>query len=256
MIFNWPWLKKAGGESVSYTTIDATSDLSKLLSSSGNSKAGVSVTHKTALQAGVALACARVIAQGISQIPLKVFQSRADGGADTFTDHPLYKVLHDSPNEFQTSFEWREMTALHLVFAGNAYSLITRSGGRVIGLTPLYPSDVKSERSGSVIVYTLTRGGEQIPIASEDILHLRGLSWNGYTGLDGVNLAREAIGLSLATEEHGNRQFSNGATIPGILTTDQSLTADQLAILKESFAEAQAGLDNAWKVMVTHGGLK
>ena len=149
------------------------------------------------------------------------------------------------------------MTALHLVFAGNAYSLITRGrDNQVVELLPLYPPDVKVERVGHEIKYKIARGGELVPINSEDILHLRGISWSGFEGLDGVRLAREAIGLSLATEEHGSRQFSNGATIPGILHTEQKLEPDQLKTLKESFREAQQGLSNAWKIMITHGGLK
>lgn len=257
MKFRLPWSTKASGSSVSYTTIDSTSELAKLLASSGASNSGVRVTHQTALQASVALACARVIAQGIAQVPLKLFSAREDGGADIQTQHDLYKVLHDSPNEWQTSFEWREMTALHLVFAGNAYSQVTRNQqGGVVELLPLYPSDVKPERIGHEIVYKVTRGGETVTINGDDILHLRGISWNGFSGLDGVHLARQAIGLSLATEEHGSRQFSNGATIPGILSTEQSLTKDQLTTLRDSFREAQQGLSNAWNIMVTHGGLK
>ena len=256
MNFKFPWSKKSG-QSVSYTTIESTSQLAKLLGASGTSKSSVVVNHKTALQASVALACARVIAQGISQVPLKVFTSRDDGGADAATAHPLYSVLHDSPNEWQTSFEWREMTAMHLVFAGNSYSQITRdNSGNVMELLPLYPKDVKVERKGHEIFYTVKRGGSEVPVSRDDLLHLRGISWNGFEGLDGVRLAREAIGLSLATEEHGSRQFSNGATVPGILATEQTLTPEQITTLRDSFNEAQQGLDNAWKMMITHGGLK
>ncbi len=256
MKFRLPWSKKAGS-SVNYTTIDSTSDLAKLLGGSGASNSSIVVTHKTALQASVSFACARVIAQGISQVPLKVFKSREDGGADVQTKHPLYRVLHDSPNHWQTSFEWREMTALHLVFAGNAYSQITRDNqGNVRELLPLNPRDIKVKMVNHAPVYEVTRNGNKVTLDSDIILHLRGTSWNGYEGLDGVALAKEAIGLSLATEEHGAKQFSNGATVPGILSTEQSLTAEQLKTLKDSFREAQAGLDNAWKIMITHGGLK
>lgn len=256
MKFKLPWSKKAG-QSVSYTTIESSSELAEALLTANGSKSSVVVTHKTALQASVALACARVIAQGISQIPLKVFEPRDGGGADPATGNRLYQVLHDSPNEWQTSFEWREMTALHLVFAGNAYSMITRGrDGAVVELLPLLPMDIKTERVNQEIKYSLSRNGEKVPIPASEILHLRGMSWNGYEGLDGIKLAREAIGLSLATEEHGAQQFANGATIPGILTTDQNLTPEQLLALKESFHAAQVGLANAWSVMVTHGGLK
>ncbi len=254
MNFKIPWFTK--GESVTYTTIDSTSQLADLLGVSSTAKSSVKVTHRTALQASVSLACARVIAQGIAQVPLKLFRTREDGGSDPQLDNPLHSVLHDAPNEWQTSFDWREMTALHLVFAGNAYSQITRGrGGSVVELLPLHPADVKVDKKGHGVTYKVRNGGKEVSVAPEDILHLRGLSWNGYEGLDGVRLAREAIGLSVATETHGSKQFSNGAIIPGILTTEQSLNPEQLTTLRESFAKAQTGLENSWRVMVVHGGL-
>lgn len=255
MKFKIPWFTKSD-QSVSYTTVESTSELAKLLGASSTSKSSVRVTHKSALQASVSLACARVIAQGIAQVPLKVFRSREDGGSDPQPTHTLYKVLHDTPNEWQSSYDWREMTALHLVFAGNAYSQKTFDNkGNVIELLPLHPGDVRVERKGHELFYKVKRDESHVSIAREKILHLRGISWNGFEGLDGVTLAREAIGLSVATEEHGAKQFANGATIPGILTTDQNLTPEQLTALRESFEKAQSSLQNAWRVMVTHGGL-
>lgn len=250
------WQKKA---SVTNQTVSASSDILKQWLSLNSSKTGINVNHETALQASVSLACARVIAEGLAQIPLKVFKSREDGGSDATKDHPLYKVLHDSPNDYQTAYEWREMVGLHLTFAGNAYSLITRGArGQILELLPLNPADVKVESDPATFktVYKIRRNGSDVMIANEDILHLKGVSWDGFSGLDGVKLAREAIGLSLATEEHGSKMFSNGATIPGVLTTEQSLTKDQLETLRSSFQSAQQSLDNAWKIMITHGGLK
>lgn len=256
MKFKFPWSRKASESTVNYTEITASSDIARALAESSTGKSGVVVTHKTALQASVAFACARVISQGIAQVPLKVFRRREDGGADPAMEHPLYGTLHDAPNDWQTSYEWREMVGLHLVFAGNHYSLITRNRQGVAELLPLSPGDVKCERKGHDIVYRYTGNDEIPPISAENILHLRGISWNGFCGLDGVRLAREAIGLALATEEHGARQFSNGAMIPGVLSTEQSLTSEQLDALRESFQKAQQGLSNAWKILVTHGGLK
>jgi len=245
------WQKK------SVCNASASSDLLRELLSTNKNASGINVNHETALQASVSLACARKIADGCSQVPLKIFQSRQDGGSDIARDHPVYKVLHDSPNEWQTSYEWREMMLLHLVFAGNAYSLITRGrNGQVVELLPLDPSDITVEQDDFKIVYKITRNGQKTLVDNDNILHLRGLSWNGHTGLDGVNLAREAIGLELATEAHGSKMFSNGATIPGVVSTDQTLTKEQLDTLKASFKSAQQGLENAWRVLVLYGGLK
>ena len=238
-------------------TVSASSDLLREWLSLNNSSSGINVTHESALQASVSLACARVIGEGIAQIPLKIYQSNESGGSTVAKLHPLYKVLHDMPNEWQTSYEWREMTALHLVFTGNAYSLITRGrNGEVVELLPLNPNDVSVEQDNYKLTYTVTHNGQKVIVDKENILHLKGISWNGYSGLDGVKLAREAIGMSLATEQHGSKMFSNGATIPGVVSTDQVLTKEQLETLKDSFKASQQSLENAWKVLVMYGGLK
>lgn len=245
------WQKK------SVQTVTASSDLLKEWLSLNKSVSGINVSHEKALQASTSLACARVTGEGIAQVPLKVFKSSANGGSEVARDHPLYRVLHDSPNEWQTSYEWREMMALHLTFTGNAYSLITRGrGGEVVELLPLDPAHVTVEQSEFQLIYKITTKGNEVLVNKADIFHAKGFSWNGYTGLDGVNLAREAIGLSLATEKHGSKMFSNGATIPGVLSTDANLTKEQLDTLKESFNSAQSSLENAWKVLILFGGLK
>jgi hypothetical protein len=58
------------------------SDLLLDLLGTAGAKSGVAVTWETALQAASAIACARVIAEGIAQVPLKLYRRRPDGGAD------------------------------------------------------------------------------------------------------------------------------------------------------------------------------
>ena len=104
-------------------------------------KSGVAVTWKTALQATTALACARVIAEGLAQVPLKVFRSQ--GGVRTpADDHPLHGLLGDAPNDWQTSFEFIEQVVMHLVFCGNAFVFVNRGLGRVVELLPYEPQQV------------------------------------------------------------------------------------------------------------------
>lgn len=230
---------------------------------SASSKAGVAVTWETALQAASALACARVIAEGIAQVPLKVYRRRTDGGADAAVDHPLYSVLHDSVAPGITSYEWRETAGLHLALMNRSYCLIRRSYafGRMpatIELQPLQPQQVTATRHDDwSITYAVTdANGEIKTYPASMILHLKGPSWSSIDGLDGIRLAREAIGLALATEEHGARQFSNGAILGGILSTDAVLTPDQSDSLRKSWEASQIGLKNAYRTAVLWGGMK
>ena len=247
----WPWQKK--------DKVLTTADLARELLAQASAKSGVAVTWQTALTASTALACARVIGEGLAQVPLKVMQSRKSGGSDVVYDHPLYALLHDSPGEDLTSYEWRETAGLQLCFAGAHYAYkVMDARQTLLELIPLEPGAVTKKRTpDGKISYTLRLAdGQAKPMAADVILELRGPSWNGWQGLDGVKLAREAIGMSLAAEEHGARMFKNGARIGGIISTDQPLTESQLDLLRKTWNEQQGGLENAYKTAFLFGNMK
>lgn len=246
----WPFSRKSAA-------CDTQSLLNQMLLSAG-SKAGVPINHRTALQCTTALSCARVISEGLAQVPFKLHRSLPGGGSEVARDESLHRLLSLRPNEFQTSFEFREMLGLHLVFAGNAYALKTRDRhGRLLELLPLQPNQVAMKRDGWETRYTVSgENGAQYAVDAADIWHLRGPSWNGWSGLDGVRLAREALGLSMAAEEHGARFFSNGAHIPGVLSTTQALDPEQRKALRAAVEEKNSGLRNAFNFLLLWGGLE
>lgn len=249
MNFNWPWSRKSA------TTPQ---DLYKELLGRASAKSGVVVNYKTAMEASTALACAKVIAEGIAQVPFKLFKERPNGGMDAAKNHGMYDLLANKPNEWQTSFELREMIGFHLAFMQNAYVYKVRGlRGQIVELLPFEPNLVTVKRSKDWgRTYLVTTLGGQIEVPSKDMWHLRGLSWDGISGIPGVRLAREAIGLALATEEHGARMFSNGAKPGGVLSTDGTLKEDQIKLLRESWDQAQGSNSNAYKTAILFGGLK
>lgn len=221
-----------------------------------SAKSGARVNWRTAMEATSALACARVIADGLSQIPFRLYQ-KADRKRIPAVAHPIYGLLADAPNDFQTSYEFREMLAFHLVFCGNAFVWKNRVNGRIVELLPFMPQEVMVKRDGWVLSYDVSMAnGQTYSLPASEMWHLRGPSWNGWMGLEGVKLAREAIGLALATEEHGARFFGNGATPGGILTTEQSLDPEQRKALRDSWEARHAGGENAHKTAVLWGGMK
>lgn len=216
-----------------------------------SSKAGVSVNIDTALRVSTVLACVRVLAEGVAQLPLKVLRKIGTSKKDA-SDLPIYKLLFRRPNEWQTSFEFREMLMFHCVLTHNAYAYIGRGGGDIQELIPLVPSRVRVVQD---VTYGLTyhvsdlEGGVTV-LPRESILHLRGPSWNGYLGMDAVRLARESIGLAIATEETHSRLFANSAQPGGVLSIKGELSPESKNRLKARIAEQQEGLHNKFKTLV------
>src|SRR5512139_586355 len=130
MLMRWPWRRKSA-----LTPLDLALDILQTAAS----KTGLRVTWETVLQASTAFSCARIIAEGIAQVPLKLYRRLPNGGADPATDHPLYSVLASTPNQWLTSFEWRETAGMHLAIMNRSYAYINRAGNARAQRTELLP---------------------------------------------------------------------------------------------------------------------
>ena len=220
------------------------------------SASGVDVTWETALQCSVSFACARVISEGMAQIPFRLMQQVEDR-RNPATGHYKYDLLNTNPNDLNTSFEFFETMGLHLSFCGNFFGYKVFQRGQLAAIMPWNPKCVKVDSSTGFPEYKLQKiDGTWMDVPRKYIWHVKGPSWDNVIGLDAVKLAREAIGLGLATEKHGAKLFSNGATVGGILSTDQDLPAEKRDELRKSWQSRQAGGDNAWKTAVLWSGLK
>ena len=222
------------------------------------SRSGALVNWRTALETTTVLGCARVISEGIAQVPLKLYRPRKDGrGSDEAKDHPLYDILSRRPNGWQTSFEFRETLALHLVLTNNAYCYINRVGGRIYELIPFEPNRVTVTRKKdfSLSYELLGDDGDTRTLQQADVWHLRGPSWNSWMGMEAVKLAREAIGLSIELEAAHARLHKNGVQPSGFYSVETVLTPDQQRSLAKWIKE-QAGGDNRGMPLVLDRGAK
>jgi len=247
----WPWQKKSTSSGLSINDIWA-----ELLGQSA-SKAGISVNWKTVLQYSTAQACIRIISEDIAQLPFAAYRPLEGGGSEQATTHPIHKLIKTKPNNNQTAFEMREQIGMHLVLTNNAYVWKNIVRGKVVELLPFEPHQVRPIRKNGQTTYALSLAdGKQETVPATEIWHLRGPSWNGWQGMDGVRLMRDTIGLALALENHGSRMFSNGATVGGLLSTEANLTTEQAKSLRESWDSRQSGGENAYKTAVMWGGMK
>ncbi len=231
--------------------------LSRILGQSKKSKSGAMVSRDTALQVGTVFDCVRVIAEGVAQVPFRIMRETASDvsvhpkrmGA---TDHPLYDLLHRHPNGWQTSFEFRETLVLHLALTGSAFAFINRARGTVQELILLDPARVTVVQNAdwSLTYKVSNKNGEYKEYPAESIWHLRGLSWNGVTGLDVMQLAREAIGLSLATEESHASLHERGVRPSGVYSVEGALSPEQYKSLRAWIDASMAGAANAGAVML------
>lgn len=231
-----------------------------------NSSAGIQVDEFNALNVTAVFACVRILAESIASLPLPVYQNLPDGAKDRATDHYLYPVLHDQPNPEMSSFEFREVMMGHVLLWGNAYAEIVRNAaGQVVQLWPLRPDRMFIWRNPQTkqleYIYSvhssfdLSIAPEKVTLPSSQILHIRGLGYDGVRGYSPVTLMKEAIGLGLATQEYGARFFGNGARPSGILTSTRPMNAEAKRQLREDWQQTYGGLSNSQRVAVLEEGM-
>lgn len=98
---------------------------------------------------------------------------------------------------------------------------------------------------------------EKDVLSSEDVFHVKGMTRPGMwevTGLSPIQYARQGIGLALAAEEYGARYFSESATPPAVLETEQNLEQEEVDELLARWEKAHA--EKSRRPAVTTGGLK
>lgn len=223
--------------------------------------AGVRVDPDSALQSTAVFGCVRILAETISSLPLILYE-RNERGKQRANNHPLYSILHDLPNPEMTSQNMREALIGHVALRGNCFAEIERSNdGQVLNLWPLRPDrmeDIKRVNGRLVYSYRMpdTVGGELKDLDMSLVMHVRGFGSNGIIGYSPIQLARNAIGLGMATEEFGSRFFSNGARPTGILEHPGQLSDKAYDRLKSSFEGRHTGLENAHRLAILEEGLK
>jgi len=226
-------------------------------SGGGRNPAGVRIDPETALRSTVVLACVRVLASSVAGLPLHLYRRLPSGGKELARENPLYRVLHDRPNSWQSSYEWREQIMLHLLTHGQAFVEISGSGPQT-QLVALHPSRMKVEQieNGRLrYTYREASGGSTV-YAQDAMMHLRWLSDDGVNGMVPVELAKDAIGLARACEIHGASFFANGARPGIVLSTDQTLSPEAAMNTRDQWERAHRGPDRAHKTAVLQGGLK
>ena len=223
----------------------------------GGTTSGKAVNERTAMQTSAVYACVRILAESVAGLPLHVYERTANGSKSTKPSHPLYQLLHDEPNREMTSFVFRETLMSHLLLWGNAYAQIIRDGrGFPIALYPLLPDRMAVDRNESgELVYTYQSDKGQVKLRRENVLHIPGLGFDGLIGYSPIAMAKNAVGLALATEDYGAAFFANGANPGGVLEHPGVIKPEQADRLRESW-QSQFGGANAHKVAVLEEGLK
>lgn len=251
------------GTKAASNTITTSQELEEAWIRHGNdSFSGITVTADVAFMVSAVGAAVSLLSEVSSMIPLPVFERLDDGGKERATNHWLWTLIHDKPNDWQNSYEFRELLTTHLLLWGNAYAFISRyrtgtKKGQISELLPIHPDRVQVEQDSEYrVTYRVALpDGSHVVLAKDQIFHIRDRSFNGFSGMSRLKSGRDSIGLARITERWGNQLFGNGARPSGTLSTDKNLTKEQMDKIRDSWTAANGG-ENALGTAVLDGGMK
>lgn len=252
----------------------------------GRTDSGIRVSELTAFQTTTFLACIDLIAGKISALPRHVYErtigkSGRQGQLISY-DHAYYDLINLEPNDEMNGNVFIKAFLCHCLAWGNGYAELQRDVyNNVVAMWPRNPAKTKAKRlltavrlepvpwrpfavnlAAGTMVYETTdhlddndnsdldaksRAPRFIPV--EDMLHVPGLTFDGRVGQSVVWLARQTIGLALATEKFGAKYFANFARPGGMLMMPANLSPEQKEQARRSWQESQGG-ENANKIAV------
>jgi len=206
------------------------------------SASGATVNEYTAIDVPAVFCAARVIAEGIGQMPVRVVQETFEGanGLPRLVidrGHWAHRLLAVKPNEWQTSYEFREGMIFNAALAKGAIAIKNKVGDEVRELLPVPAGawSVEQKPDWSLLFRVDYSDKTHGYFTRDQVFYVRGPSLNGYEGLPAIRQAREAIGLSQALEKQQARLAGNGGKPSGVLSFGQPLKPETKDKLRETW---------------------
>lgn len=223
----------------------------------GPSPSGITVNRKTAMTYAAVWRAVGLIARDVAKVPLLTYRRTGGGGRERAIEHPAYRLLRRKPNEAMTSFWFWQSVMAHVQLRGNAYVFILRGGaGQPLELLLLSPDQTYPVRENGVLFYfTRKANGEIVKLLARDVIHLRGLGWDGLVGYSVIEFAKNSLGLGLAAQRHASVFFKNSGRVSVVLETAHPLDEEAKENLRKSWERMYTGIDNAHRTAVLEQGM-
>jgi HK97 family phage portal protein len=224
----------------------------------GETAASVSVTPDNAMRAPAVAASVRLLSETIATIPLDLFELDANGERERATAQPLHAIVHDAPNEWLSSTDWRRRMMNGVLLRGNQYNRIYWAGdGSVRSIEPL-PKTVTPKRANGRVYYTVYQDGQSYTLPAIEVLHIRGpfQSEDKIEADSPVVIGRELIARSIASGEYISRFFANNAVPKAAIKIPADVGEESAKKLRKDFEARHKGLENAHRLVIVPGGME
>jgi len=203
-------------------------------------------------------ACIRVLAETFASAPIMLYQKTKDG-REPITDHPIYDILHNRPNEEMAPFNFSEAMMTNFCGSGNSVcEKLFNKSGELVGLYP-YPhaiTQIRRNQETKRLEYIIRTGDEQKTLRRDQVFHVPNLSFDGVVGLSPITYAALAIKLGLSYERFGVEFYNNAAMPSGVFEHPGGLSDIAYDRLKKDLKDSYQGLRRTGVPMLLEEGMK
>jgi HK97 family phage portal protein len=220
----------------------------------GTTRFGVSIGPERAMRISAVYGAVSIISETLAALPLHMYEDLGARGKRPAPEHPLDERLHDTPNQYQTALEFREMMTAFALLRGRGVAEKRRAGPRDYELIPLHPDALAREwtREGDVRwrYRDPMRGGEERVLTADEVFVL-----GGRFGKSVIEYARDSLGLALTMEGYAGSFYQRGARHSGVLSHPKLLSPKARKNLRGALNEYAAGGDHEGRPMLLEEGM-
>ncbi|MBO4931528.1 MAG: phage portal protein, partial [Clostridia bacterium] len=211
---------------------------------------------------GAVAAAHRILTNSLAAMPWQI--RRREGEQRFEADHALAYPLKTRANDYMSPYMAEKVILSRAFWYGAGYAYIERDErGAVSEIIPIPAEpEISMNARDNMRWYKFTVPDTQAygkvltrNFAESQILRFLFETYDGVGGRGMLHLGEDTIDTDLKAQKYGNRFYTNGARLSGVIEVDAELGPDKRTQLKEEFNRKYSG-DNAFKVAVLDLGMK
>lgn len=216
------------------------------------------IDAETALAYSAVFACNRVLSETLASCPIFLYIKSADGNRRVMTESRLHDLLHSAPSEEMTPSDFKEFGMSSINLGGNMFAQKIRNHfGEIIELRPISWDRVRIIVNKTSGTYEYYLDGSSVEyFTRKDILHIPGITLNGYIGITPIEYAQGALRVGLYQEGFQQNFYRNGVVTSGIFEHPGALSNEAFERLKSDLSKNYAGMKNSGTPMILEEGMK
>jgi HK97 family phage portal protein len=176
------------------------------------------ISTLTAMRIATVFTCVLIRAEALSTLPVNVLQSTSEGSKIAY-NHPVYKLIHNKPNPFQTASGFWKSVCAHIDLYGNCFAKVKYSGR-------LQPVRIDLIEDPCAVQILQTESGNAVydydgkRYQDYEMLHFKDLSLDGFYGCSRIKYNAATVNYAGKLTTFGTNAI--GLKPPGYFTTEQS----------------------------------